>query len=229
MPRPGATGEDPPMRCRHPVRFVLAWIAMAAVPAAIAAEAPLDPAAAKAEPGKSTLWYDARALEVEGKGWTETRAPFDRLPAKAEGVVRKAVWDLSRNSAGLCVRFNTDATDIQARWTVTSKRLDMPHMPASGVSGLDLYVRTDAGKWRWLGAARPAESATTTAKLVTGIPEGRREYRLYLPLYNGVSSLEIGIPRDRALVGPVPAPVERTRPILFYGTSITQGGCASRP
>ena len=57
-----------------------------------------------------TRWYDARELEVEGKGWTETKAFFDRLPARAEGVVRAPVWGLSRNSAGICIRFVTDAT-----------------------------------------------------------------------------------------------------------------------
>jgi hypothetical protein len=82
---------------------------------------------------------------VEGKGWTDTKAFFDRLPAKAEGVVRKEVWGLGRQSAGLCVRFATDATTISARWTLTSDRLAMPHMPATGVSGLDLYVKTDSG------------------------------------------------------------------------------------
>jgi len=75
----------------------------------------------------TTRWYDVRSLTVEGKGWTDTKAFFDRLPARAEGVVRPPVWDLSHDSAGLCVRFTTDATSLQARWTVTSKRLAMPH------------------------------------------------------------------------------------------------------
>ena len=64
-------------------------------------------------------WYDIRQLGVDGQGWSDTKAPYDRLPARAEGKVRKPVWDLSRNSAGLCVRFVTDATTIQARWALT--------------------------------------------------------------------------------------------------------------
>src|SRR5262245_8497065 len=121
--------------------FVGAWIAWSACAGAVAADGVLDPARAKGEPGGNTLWYDVRDLGVEGKGWSETKADFDRLPAKAEALVRPPVWNLSRQSAGLCVRFATDATDIQARWTLTSKNLAMPHMPATGVSGLDLYVK----------------------------------------------------------------------------------------
>src|SRR5687768_16237108 len=96
-------------------------------------------------PEKDLLWYDLKQLDLEGKGWTDTKAPYDRLPAKAEGVVRDAVWGLSRHSAGLCVRFVTDASAIHARWKLTSPKLAMPHMAATGVSGLDLYVNSDKG------------------------------------------------------------------------------------
>jgi len=174
-------------------------------------------------------WYDARELEVEGKGWTDTKAFFDRLPARAERIVRAPVWDLSRHSAGLCVRFATDATALEARWTVTSSRLASPHMPATGVSGLDLYAKTDKGRWRWLACGQPEDTRTNTATLVSGLPAGRREYLLYLPLYNGVSALEIGVASDRTIDRPAPRAAGRSKPIVFYGTSITQGVCASRP
>jgi len=61
-------------------------------------------------------WYDTRYLNVEGKGWTDVNSFYDRLPARAKAVVREPVWNLSRNSAGMCVRFVTDASEIQARW-----------------------------------------------------------------------------------------------------------------
>ncbi|MDP6445609.1 MAG: SGNH/GDSL hydrolase family protein [Pirellulaceae bacterium] len=170
-------------------------------------------------------WYDIRLLEVEGQGWKETKAPFDRLPATAEKEVRAAVWNLSRHSAGICARFSTSATEISARWTLTSSRLAMPHMAATGVSGLDLYVKHE-GKWRWLATGFPREQSNV-AKLISGIPRGKREYLLYLPLYNGVSSVEIGLPEKDAMET---APSRGdAKPIVFYGTSITQGGCASRP
>jgi hypothetical protein len=188
----------------------------------------IDPAQGKADPKDPILWYDIRLLGVEGQGWKDTKAPFDRLPPKAEGVVPKSVWGLSRQSAGLCVRFVTEAPAIHARWTLTSERLEMNHMPATGVSGLDLYVKTESGKWHWLGVGRPAKQ-TNQGQLAGGIPAGKREYLLYLPLYNGVSSVEIGIGKDQKLSKAEPRPAGRDTPIVFYGTSITQGGCASRP
>src|SRR5262245_62163453 len=79
----------------------------------------IDPAQAKADAKDPILWYDVPLLGVEGKGWQDTKAPFDRLPAKAEGVVRDPVWNLSRRSAGMAVRFVTEATTIRARWSLT--------------------------------------------------------------------------------------------------------------
>ncbi len=203
---------------------------IAAVDATLSAEQRLDPATAKADEKEDILWYNVQSLNLEGKGWSETSAYYDRFPAKAEGKVRPEVWGLSRNSAGMATRFITDAPRIHARWTLTSKNLAMPHMPATGVSGLDLYVKSDSGKWRWLANGRPADQ-TNSQQLVAGIPvaEKGREYLLYLPLYNGVSSVEIGIPKANFLA-PGPAYDEaHAKPIVFYGTSICQGGCASRP
>lgn len=174
-------------------------------------------------------WHDLRELEIEGKGWTDTASFYDRLPARAQAVVREPVWDLSRHSAGLCARFVTDAPVIQARWTLRAESLAMPHMPATGVSGLDLYARTDQGPWRWLAVGVPQTFPTSQVQLVTGLPLGRREYLLYLPLYNGVSAVEIGLPPGSHLEKAPARPTGRRRPLVFYGTSITQGGCASRP
>jgi lysophospholipase L1-like esterase len=187
----------------------------------------IAPTLAKAEDNSEVLWYDIQLLRVEGQGWSETKAKFDRLPAKAEGVVRDAVWGLSRHSAGIAARFKTDATTIFARWSLTSSGLGMPHMPATGVSGLDLYVKTESGKWRWLANGRPTAFPDNQVTLAQSIPDGDREYMLYLPLYNGVTAVEIGVEKSRYLEQ-LPRP-EGTKPIVFYGTSITQGGCASRP
>ena len=185
---------------------------------------------------KSTRWFDLKVLDVEGQAWKETQAPFDRLPAKAEKKVRDAVWGLSRHSAGLCARFLTNANSIKAKWMLTSANLAMPHMPATGVSGLDLYVRSEDGLWRWLSNGRPT-AQTNEVTLAANLPPARkpfepREFLLYLPLYNGVSSVEIGLPADATLAKAEPYKNEDgslRKPIVFYGTSITQGGCASRP
>ena len=187
----------------------------------------LDPKTAKADDKNQILWYNAEQLPLEGKGWTQTKAFYDRLPAKAEKTVRPPVWGLSRHSAGLCVRFLTDATTIHARWTLTSKNLALPHMPATGVSGLDLYACA-GGRWHWVAVGRPTEQ-TNTAQLVSGLPAGKHEFLLYLPLYNGVKALKIGIAETARLWKAAPRPAGTEKPLLFYGTSITQGGCASRP
>jgi hypothetical protein len=173
------------------------------------------------------LWYDAQKLTIEGKGWTDTDRFYDRLPARAKGAVPDAVWSLSRHSAGICVRFTTDAEKISARWKVANDNLGMPHMPATGVSGLDLYVN-DNGVWRWIGNGRPS-GQSTQAVLASGIPTGTHEYMVYLPLYNGTESLEIGVAPTAALSKAPARPAGKEKPVIFYGTSITQGGCASRP
>ena len=103
----------------------------------------------------------------------------------------------------------------------------MSHMPATGVSGVDLYVRRD-GRWHFLAVGQPARHPTNTAVLVQGLEPKEAEYRLYLPLYNGVARVEIGVPEDASFRAATP-PGPETKPVVIYGTSITQGGCASRP
>lgn len=182
----------------------------------------------QADPQLPLLWYDVRQLGLEGQGFTELKSPFDRLPAKAEGQVTPSVWSLSHHSAGLAVRFVTNSPTIHARWNLLSANLAMPHMPATGVSGVDLYVKEASGRWHWLGIGQPRAQANSAA-LTSGLPAGEREFLLYLPLYNGVSSVELGVDKGSFLAIADPRPEGQRKPILFYGTSITQGGCASRP
>jgi len=170
-------------------------------------------------------WTDARELGIGGKGWKNDSSAYGRLPAKAEGHIPDAVWDLGKQTAGLYIHFFSDAPVIKAKWGLTNETLGYPHFAPTGVSGLDLYVRTEDNSWHWLGVgkARKIENMET---LVEGIPAARREYILYLPLYNGISYLEIGIPNENKIEK---APLIKGKAIVFYGTSIIQGGCASRP
>lgn len=177
--------------------------------------------------GDPLCWYDVRLLGIEGQGWSDTAAPYDRLPSRAEALVRPEVWGLSRNSAGLCVHFFADATELSVKWKLTSATLALPHMPATGVSGVDLYVRHE-GRWMWLACGFP-QGQENQAALIANLPPERREYRLYLPLYNGVSEVLLGVPDGAVLEKPDAYADDHAKPIVFYGTSITQGGCASRP
>ncbi len=170
-------------------------------------------------------WYDVRETGVEGKGWAETKSFYDRLPAKAEGVVRGEVWQLSRQPAGLCASFETDAAAILARWRLESATLAHPRMPEIASSGLDLYAQDPAGRWRWAGATPSVGSQTPEGVLLESIAPGPRRYRLYLPLANPVSRVEIGVPKGSRF-SPVKPRAEK--PIVFYGTSICHGYCASR-
>ena len=123
-------------------------------------------------------WMDARKLTVEGLGFKDVKSPYDRLPARAEGLVPPAVWNLSRDSAGALVRFTAATTEIHARWTVTNKNLAGANITAIASSGLDLYAKTDAGKWHWLGVGQP-KFPDSTAALVSGIPPTEREFMVY--------------------------------------------------
>jgi lysophospholipase L1-like esterase len=171
-------------------------------------------------------WHDVAADQVEGRGWNDTKNPFDRLPAKAEGLVRPPIWDLSHFTSGENVRFRTSTRRIAVRWTLTSDRLAMSHMPATAVSGVDLYARRDVG-WHFLAVARPAETPTNELQLIEGLTGEPAEYRIYLPLYNGVKSVAIGVPPEAKFE--ILSPDKSQRPVVVYGTSITHGGCASRP
>ena len=198
--------------------------AQSAKPAAKAAPKSVDRFAVR--PDEKISWHDVRATDLEGRAFpdAERKSYFDRLPAEADGKVTPAVWGLSRDSAGLMFRFRTDATTIYAHYKVTKPQLAMPHMPATGVSGLDLYARDKDGKWRWVQVARPG-SQEMKVRLAENLDPGEREYALYLPLFNGVEFLHVGVPEGKQLTGLKP----RAKPVVFYGTSITHGACASRP
>lgn len=171
----------------------------------------------------NTSWVNIEKLRLEGIGWDKRQHPFDRLPAKAQGKVTGAVWNLSQNSAGIHVRFRTNATSIKVKWYLRFNK-DLNHMAATGVKGLDLYVK-EGTDWRWAAVGRPAK-VVNEATLLTKLPGTEKEYMLYLPLYDGVDSVLVGLEPGATLH---PAPAREKKPIFFYGTSILQGACASRP
>ena len=177
------------------------------------------------EPEEDLEWHDVREWGVEGKGWSDTIRYFDRLPGKAEEELPEPVWDLSRHSAGMCARFVTDAPEIHVRYELLNERLAMSHMPASGVSGVDLYGQDGQGIDRWVAVVRP-ESQKIETSIAEDLAPGVRRYTLYLPLYNGVESLDIGVARGETFE---PIPPRTEKPMVFYGTSILHGACASRP
>lgn len=183
-------------------------------------------AAASPTIADGVAWYDVTTWGVEGRILPDQERErwFDRFPKSADGKVTTNVWNLSRDSAGMMVRFQTDSPTIHVNYELRSDRLAMPHMPATGVSGVDLYARDAAGKWKWVQVTRPA-AKTIKVEMISGLAPGTREYAAYLPLYNGVEFVKIGVAEKSRFEGLAPRPA----PIVFYGTSITHGACASRP
>ena len=144
-------------------------------------------------------------------------------------MVRDALWNLGRNSAGLYIRFRTNAPEVHARWTNTG--FHMPHMTDVGTGGLDLYAFLEE-EWKFVGSGFDWAGARGTdhqRRLVGNMDAVDREYMLYLSLYDEVKTLELGVPEGYSLEQPVLESPKADAPVVMYGTSILQGGCATRP
>ncbi|QCX38981.1 hydrolase [Aureibaculum algae] len=148
---------------------------------------------------------------------------YDRLPLSYKELVRKPVWELSKSSAGMSIRFFSNSTSISVKWTVLNN-LKMNHMAETGIKGVDLYFN-NKGNWQYLNTARPT-GIENEFKLMQNMSNEMREFKMFLPLYDGVNSIEIGIDSNSVIERPLH---KNPKSIIFYGTSITQGGCASRP
>lgn len=173
-------------------------------------------------------WHNLKSYPLLGTLAPDASVPYSRFPDSMKDSVRKELWPISTCSAGLSVRFRSDSPRIQLKWK-SSGGGDLNHMTATGVRGLDLYVLQPDSTWTTVGSGRPlSKNWTTTTVMKDMEPCVVREYMLYLSLYDGVDSLFVGV--DSATVLAMPAvdlPVRR-KPVVMYGTSILQGGCASR-
>lgn len=177
--------------------------------------------------GAEVRYVDASQFTLIGKASVQGTARYERLPATLEGKVRPPVWSLGRHSAGLAVRFRSNTTQVSVRWTLLNNS-QMDHMAGTGIRGLDLYA-LDGGEWRFAGVARVGKNTHNEAQILKDMTPEEREFMLYLPLYDGVTKVEIGVDEKAMLDRPqTDDPVQR-KPLVFYGTSILQGGCASRP
>ncbi|MEA5128058.1 MAG: SGNH/GDSL hydrolase family protein [Proteiniphilum sp.] len=171
-------------------------------------------------------YHDASQFPLLGKATTHTATRYERLPDSLEQISRKPVWELGKCSAGLAIRFRSNSTTIAAKWEVLYDR-NMNHMTPTGIKGLDLYALVD-DTWRFVNSGRP-QGKTNEAIIITNMEAMEREYMLYLPLYDGITGISIGIDSNASVSLPaVDLPI-RKKPVVCYGTSILQGGCASRP
>ena len=177
----------------------------------------------------SLTYHDASRLPLLGTLAPDASNAYTRLPDSLKADMRPELWALGQNSAGLAVRFRSDASTIGAAWHSRNK-FNMNHMTATGIRGLDLYVLDDNGQWTTMGSARPNFFKHNTRTIVMkDMKPKMREYMLYLSLYDGVDSLYIGTNESAVVLAPDAATPRRANPIVMYGTSILQGGCATRP
>ncbi|MGC8805697.1 MAG: SGNH/GDSL hydrolase family protein [Candidatus Ratteibacteria bacterium] len=165
-------------------------------------------------------------FEIKGLAWFEKEKIFRRLPEKSQFQIPQAVDYLANNTAGALVRFKTDS---QSLWVKVNLRevVNMMHMPATGHSGFDCYIG-EPKKETYCSTAIPvAGSQTYERQLIKFAEKKIRHITLYFPLYNGVHDVWVGIDASAKITRPMRLPVKGK--IVVYGTSITQGGCASRP
>jgi lysophospholipase L1-like esterase len=165
-------------------------------------------------------------IEIDGLPWyAESGDHLSRLPIRLKDSYRKEVWDLAQSPSGGRIRFRTNSTVLAIRLKYPGPP-DMANMHAFGQTGVDLYID---------GIYRDTAVAGRDTKL--GLPEEHvfyenepmvvRDITLYLPLYSPVKVVGIGINAEAEPQAAKPFAI--SKPIVFYGTSITQGASASRP
>lgn len=168
---------------------------------------------------------------LEGLPWREPGGPIFRIPKELRGV--KGLGGVNyhgKQSSGAVVRFKTNSKNIYIR-SMLKDGLEMPHMPKTGSSGFDFFMELPDGKDSHLKVVRATidnvNRKTPVDQKIASFPDkSMRDFALWLPLYGSVETLEIGIDKDAKVLPPRPHKIEK--PIVFYGSSITQGACASR-
>jgi len=110
------------------------------------------------------------------------------------------VWELSKSSAGISIRFLSNSTSISVKWTVKNNT-KMNHMAETGIKGGDLYFN-NKGNWQYLNTGRPT-GIENESKLITDMANEMREFKMYLPLYDGIESIEIRIDSNSVIKRPL--------------------------
>ncbi len=176
------------------------------------------------------IFYNVRyaPFEIYGLYSPETEGNFLRMPLEVSDAVSANLTSLNKNTAGGRVRFSTDSKYIAIKCVMPSPR-HMPHMAFSGSAGFDLYRDTDAGSY-FVGALMSPVNFNggefETIIELSGVGE-MRNYTINFPTYSGFTELYIGLQKSASVAAG--AKYAYDKPVLYYGSSITQGGCASRP
>ena len=173
-------------------------------------------------------WIDGRFLPLEGRAFDDVDHYYDRLPSGISTNVNPGVRAMKHHTSGMMFRFRTDSKRLGFKWVPYDQNLSMDHMPASGKSGIDVYrYDVQRGKWLYVNTGR-IRSAESGGSLSVAWRSGDA-CLVNLPLYNGLKSFELGIDPEAKIEALGPRASGIDRPVVFYGTSITHGGCCSRP
>ncbi len=176
---------------------------------------------------QNVRWHDAAGMTIIGKP-IPTSKPFARIDTSVYKFNDKIIDRYANYSTGLAVLFETDSRIIRAKWT-TGRSNSGANMAAIGQKGLDLYIMRD-GKWVFAGTGNPKMNkepfVNHEGTIVANMPEGQKQCLLYLPLFDRVASLEIGLDQE-AEIQPLANPFRHN--IIVHGSSITHGASASRP
>lgn len=165
-------------------------------------------------------------LRLQGLGFPIKQHSFRRLPVNDNGDIPEAVDYLASNSAGVQVQFKTNSKRIGVAVEL-AKAPGMVHMPATGQSGCDLYIKHNGQFIFYHTTKFDPKQSSYNLLMFEDSENAQREFIVNLPLYEAVQSLHIGI--DNGTNVSTPSPFALAQPVVIYGTSITQGGCASRP
>lgn len=165
-------------------------------------------------------------IRLQGLGWKNNTPRYRRLPPNTAGDLPEAVDYLATNAAGIQVQFKSTSKRIGIAVEL-AKAAGSVHMPATGQGGCDLYVK-QGNEFLYYHTSKYNPKCTTYNLLMFEDPEPcEREFLINFPLYEEVTSLHIGVDHEAQVSGPSAFAIDK--PIIIYGTSITQGGCASRP
>ena len=178
-------------------------------------------------------WIDGKFLPIEGR-WTlgDAEHYYVRLPDTLTTNVNSVVRGMRSHTSGMLFRFRTDSKFLVIRHTPLNGWHGMSHMTEVGASGWDVYRLDKASsKWRFVasnhGAKAEKDDPGTRVKRIAW--KAGDECIINLPLYNGVKEFSLGIAPDAKIEAPAPWASGVAKPVVFYGTSITHGGCSTRP
>lgn len=179
-----------------------------------------------AEEQPALKYVDAHAFRVINRAYKDTTPLYTRIPDAMRSMTRDDIWGNGQHSCGVGIRFRTNSTVIGARYNLKYNGA-MTWMAHTGIKGTDLYI-LDEGEWHYLATARPMKDSVQQ-RIYTNQLDGKMcEYMIYLPLYDGINWFEIGVDSAAVIDYPAVDNPRLTGKVVFFGTSVMQGGCASR-